>query len=432
MSAAPPSFPGPDARTILMRFGPMIYGPTALYSFGQGAMLPLLPILAVHLGASLSVAALVPAGIVVGQLCGNIPAGWLVSRVGERATMMIATAGSLIAAAVMLVADFWGLLALGAFIVGLFAAAFALARHSFMTTRVPYAVRSRALATLGGAFRLGAFTGPFVAAGLLGVFHDERATIWFFAAVLLLVGLLVSFGPDPERTLIREQRTARNGTVEDTGEPVTGSIPTNERVGVWRTMWQYREVLSRLGTAAACLAAVRAARPAVLPLWGVSIGLDSQTISLVVGIAGALDFALFYVGGQVTDRYGRLYAIVPSLVLMGASLVLLSTTHDLDSSALWFGVCSIVLGVGNGLSSGILLTLGADVAPERDPAAFLGSWRTLSDTGGAATPLVISGVTALASLSVATGIVGAVGLIGAVAFLRWVPRYAPGPQPGDR
>ncbi|WP_408631062.1 MFS transporter [Microbacterium halophytorum] len=430
MTAAPPSSPGPDARTVLLRFGPMIYGPTALYSFGQGAVLPLLPILAVHLGASLSVAALVPAGIVVGQLCGNIPAGWLVSRVGERTTMIIAAAGSLVACAVMLFAEFWGLLALGALLVGLFAAAFALARHTFMTTRVPYSVRSRALAALGGAFRLGAFTGPFVAAALLGVFHDERAAIWFFAAVLVLVGLLVAFGPDPERTLIRQESAAREEVVEDTGEAVTGSIPTAERVGVWRTMRRNREVLSRLGLAAASLAAVRAARPAILPLWGVSLGLDSQTIALVVGVSGAIDFALFYVSGQITDRFGRLASTLPALGLMGASLLLLSFTHGLEDAALWFGVCAIVLGVGNGLSSGILLTIGADIAPEREPAAFLGSWRTITDAGGASTPLLISGVTALASLSVATGIVGAVGLLGALAFLRWVPRYAPGPPRG--
>nr|WP_087054647.1 MFS transporter [Microbacterium sp. JB110]RCS62138.1 MFS transporter [Microbacterium sp. JB110]SJM53538.1 Probable transporter [Frigoribacterium sp. JB110] len=406
----------------------MIYGPTALYSFGQGAVLPLLPIIAVDLGASLAVAALAPAGIVVGQLCGNIPAGWLVSRVGERRTMMLAALGSILGCVVMLLAPVWSVLALGALTVGFFAAAFALARHTFMTTRVPIRFRARALATLGGAFRLGAFSGPFVAAGLLALFGAEQSSIWFFAIVLVFVGLLVTFGPDPESRL----SPGRNGTrrasreVEDTGEPVTGSITVPERTGVWRTMWRYRAVLSRLGAAAACLAAVRAARQSVLPLWGVSIGLDSQTIALVVGVAGALDFALFYVSGHVTDRFGRLWAVVPSSLLMGAALVCLSLTHDLDSAALWFGVFAIVVGVGNGLSSGILLTLGADVAPAEDPAAFLGSWRTLSDAGGASTPLIVSGITAVASLSFATAIVGAIGLLGAFAFVRWVPRYAPG------
>jgi MFS family permease len=190
-------------------------------------------------------------------------------------------------------------------------------------------------------------------------------------------------------------------------------------------MWRHRRVLSTLGLAAASLSAVRSARQVVLPLWGVSIGLDAQTIALVVGISGAIDFALFYASGQVMDRFGRLWAALPAMVLMGAGFIALSLTHDLPQAAMWFAMFAAVLGVGNGLSSGILLTLGADVAPKSDPAAFLGSWRTLTDAGGAVAPLVVSALAAVASLAVATGVMGAIGLLGALAFVRWVPRYVP-------
>jgi hypothetical protein len=92
---------------------------------------------------------------------------------------------------------------------------------------------------------------------------------------------------------------------------------------------------------------------------------------------------------------------------------------------MWFAMFAAVLGVGNGLSSGILLTLGADVAPQSEPAAFLGSWRTLTDAGGAAAPLIVSAITALSSLALATGAMGVLGLLGAGAFVRWVPRFVP-------
>ncbi|HEX5857343.1 MAG TPA: MFS transporter, partial [Microbacterium sp.] len=107
----------------------------------------------------------------------------------------------------------------------------------------------------------------------------------------------------------------------------------------------------------------------------------------------------------------------------------LAFTHDLADAELWFGVFAMILGVGNGLSSGMLLTLGADVAPREDPAPFLGSWRTLTDAGGAITPLIVSGLTAAFSLALATGFVGIVGLLGAVAFVRWVPRFVPRQRP---
>ena len=233
---------------------------------------------------------------------------------------------------------------------------------------------------------------------------------------------LVLFGPDPEEQALT---TSSAPLVEDSGEAVTGSIPVHERQGVFRTMWRNRGVLSRLGFAAAMLSAVRSARQVVLPLWGVSIGMDASTIALVIGVAGAIDFALFYASGQVMDRFGRLWAALPAMVLMGTGFLALAFTHESADAVLWFGMLAAVLGVGNGLSSGILLTLGADVAPQGEPASFLGSWRTLTDAGGAASPLLFSAIAAVSTLSVATGAIGVIGLLGALGFLRWIPRFVP-------
>jgi hypothetical protein len=331
-------------------------------------------------------------------------------------------------------------------VIGFSAAAFGLARHSFMTTRIALPFRARSLSLLGGTFRLGMFVGPFIAAALLIVFDAEQAAVWFFAVTLAASIVLVLAGPDPERAVPlaeadtapdpasqTEADTVAGSTAEaldeaggDTGEAVTGSLPLPARpAGVFRTMWRHRGVLGRLGLAAASLSAIRSARQVVLPLWGVSLGLDAQTIALVVGISGAIDFALFYASGQVMDRFGRLWAALPATVLMGSGFVALSVTHDLVQANMWFAMFAAVLGVGNGLSSGILLTLGADVAPQQDPAPFLGSWRTLTDAGGAAAPLLISAITALVSLPVAVGAMGAIAALGAVGFIRWVPRYVP-------
>ena len=71
----------PDSiRGVLWRFAPVIYGPTVLFALGEGAMIPLLPVFASQLGADVPAAALVASALVVGQLCGNIPAGWAVAR----------------------------------------------------------------------------------------------------------------------------------------------------------------------------------------------------------------------------------------------------------------------------------------------------------------------------------------------------------------
>lgn len=418
-----------SASTVLRQFGPMVYLPTILFSMGEGAVIPLIPVIAANMGADVAAAALVASALVIGQLCGNLPAGWAVARIGERFTMVIAGVISMIAVVGMVLAPVIAVFAASVFLLGFCAAAFGLARHAFMTTRVPLEFRARSLSLLGGSFRLGIFVGPFVTAALLQVFGDEHAATWFFLGCLVVMVLLVLFGPDPEKT--NPPVVNHSPLAEDSGEAVSGSIPTFERVGIFRTMWRFRGVLRRLGLAAASLSAVRSARQVVLPLWGVSLGLDAQTIALVVGVSGAIDFALFYASGQVMDRFGRLWAAMPAMVLMGTGFLVLSVTHDGEAAVLWFGMLAAVLGVGNGLSSGILLTLGADVAPAQDPAPFLGSWRTLTDAGGAAAPLIVSGVTAIASLSVASAVVGVIGLLGAAGFIRWIPRFSPRSSPDD-
>jgi len=418
-------------RNVLVRFAPMIYGPTLLFAVGEGAVIPLIPVIANRLGADVALAALVAAALVVGQLCGNIPAGWAVARFGERVTMGVAGIVVLAGLLGIVFAQSLAFFTAAVFLIGFCAASFALARHSFMTTRVPLTFRARALSLLGGTFRLGMFVGPFISAALLAVFGTETASIVFFAVCQVATILLVFFGPDPEKAVPvgAGSPTRRGGgdsrDAEDTGEPVTGAIPTVERVGVFRTMWRFRGVLARLGLAASSLSAVRSARQVVLPLWGVSLGLDAGTIAVVVGVSGAIDFALFYASGQVMDRFGRLWAALPAMILMGAGFFALSFTHDLASAAMWYAMFAAVLGVGNGLSSGILLTLGADVAPPTDPAAFLGSWRTLTDAGGAVAPLIVSALTAVASLSVGVGAMGLIAVLGAAGFIRWVPRYVP-------
>ncbi len=420
---------------ILKRFAPMIYGPTILFALGEGAVIPLLPVLATKMGADLAASSLVVTALVIGQLCGNLPAGWAVGRFGERLTMIASSLITLGGALALIFAPSIGMLMLSALIIGFSAAAFGLARHAFMTTRVPLYFRARALSLLGGSFRFGMFIGPFVTAALLSLFHTEYASVWFFVVCALAVIALVTFGPDPEKIAAAATPEPRGTTTTtpddvDTGELIsTGSIPTvAPHQGVFRTMLNHRSVLFRLGLTAASLSGLRSARQALLPLWGVSLGLDAQSIALIVGISGAIDFALFYASGQVMDRFGRLWAALPATVLMGAGFLALSLTHDLTEATMWFGVFAMMLGVGNGLSSGILLTLGADTAPQHDPAPYLGSWRMMTDGGATVAPLVITALTAAASLPVAAAAMGLLGVFGAVGFARYIPRFVPRPD----
>ena len=398
-----------------------VYLPTALFSLAEGALIPLVPVLASNVGAGLALAGFVGGLFMLGTLAGDIPAGWLVSRIGERNAMLwasfLAIIGMLVAASAPSVLA----LAIGVFLIGAANSVFALARHSFLTTFVPMSHRARALSTLGGVFRGGFFIGPFVSAGLIVLF-GESAVVWASIAATAATIAVLLLLKDPESSFgalrgLREERAAAH--VPEPGEPIA-----NTR-NVFATLWSFRSVYVRIGIGAAILNALRSARMVVLPLWAVAIGVSAPDTALVIGIAGAIDFALFYPSGQLMDRFGRLWSALPSLILMALAFILLAFTANVANAATWFVVVAMVLAVANGFSAGVVLTFSADLAPRGNPAPFLSGFRLTTDAGAATAPLLVAGLTSLVSLPFAVGAVGALGFVGAWMLGRWVPRLLP-------
>ncbi|GEP26554.1 MULTISPECIES: MFS transporter [Cryobacterium] len=403
--------------------------PTLLFSIGEGAIIPLIPLVATDLGASLAIAGVIAAMVMLGELVGDIPSGWIVSRIGERNAMIWASALTIGAVIVCIVAPNPLVLGLGIFLVGLATAIFALARHAFMTNYVPLVYRARALSTLGGVFRAGWFVGPFLSAGLIHLTGGTQAVFWVFIICCVAASATLLLLPDPSKTFATP---SADTTIFDATDTSTGAIsstgtarPAVPVQGLFQTIWSHRGVLLRLGTGAGLIGAMRASRTVMLPLWAVSIGISAPDTALIIGIAGGIDFALFYVSGQIMDRFGRIWSALPSMIGLGAGHLALAFTHDLPSNVGWFIGVAMFLSLANGVGSGLLMTLGADLAPRPNPAPFLGAWRFTADFGSAAAPLAVAGITALVSLSVASGVMGAIGLCGAVLLRRYIPRYAP-------
>jgi MFS family permease len=396
--------------------------PTLLFSIGEGAIIPIIPIAAGNLGAGLAVAGFISSMVMLGELAGDIPSGWVVSRFGERASMIAAAVVAILGVFVCLLApNYWVLMA-GIFVVGLATAVFALARHAFMTTYVPAQFRARALSTLGGIFRAGWFVGPLIASLVIALTGSIQSVFWIFiisclGSVVVLIAL-----PDPEKMFGPSPVVATEG-----GPPMTaGEEEAEERTaGLFRTIWTFRAVLARMGTGVALIGAIRSARTVLMPLWAVSIGISESNTALIIGIAGAVDFALFYASGQIMDRWGRMWSALPSMLGLGAGFVVLSFTHDLDARVAWYVGVSIFLSMANGIGSGIIMTLGADLAPKDTPAPFLGAWRFAGDAGQAAAPLLVSLLTALVSIAFASGVMGVLGFVGAGVLARYIPRFVP-------
>lgn len=400
--------------------GPLLLStflPTLLFSIGEGAIIPLLPAAAGDLGATLALAGLVAGMIMIGELAGDIPSGWIVSRIGERGAMLSASGASILGLVVCVLSTSWVGLTLGVFVIGLATAVFALARHAFMTSFVPVSHRARALSALAGAFRAGWLIGPFLAAGVVHLTGSIESVLWvhIFCCIAAVVVLLLV--PDPATVLRRAQAAVPDAVALD---PVPESAQS-----LLATVREHRGVLARMGSGAAVIGALRASRTLILPLWAVSIGLAETDTAIIIGVAGALDFALFYAGGQLMDRFGRGATAIPSMIGLGLGHLALAASVLAADPVPWFVAVACVLAAANGIGSGILMTIGADLAPRADPAPFLGAFRFTGDAGNAAAPIVVSALTAAVSLPFAAVAMGVLGLAGAGVLSRWIPRYLP-------
>ena len=395
--------------------------PTLLFSTGAAAIVPVIPTIADGLGATLAIAGFVVALLLIGELVGNIPSGWLVARIGERPAMIGACGLTVVALVIALLASNPVALGFAMFLIGLADAVFSLARHAFMTSFVPIAYRARALSTVGGVFRFASFLGPVIAAGVIYLTGLVGSALWVTVVAAVAAAIVLVALPDPTTSfgLVRtewiEGRRMREGE----------ALVAKESNSLFRTIAANRGVLARLGLGAALVSAARSSRMVILPLWAVSIGVGDVQTALIIGIAGAVDFALFYTSGQIMDRFGRLAGAVPSMVGLGLGHLMLAFTHDVSGAVVWFIVAAMVLAVANGFGSGLLMTLGADLADRANPAPFLGAWRFTGNLGGASSPLLIAGVTAVASISLAAGAIGAVAIAGTFVLVRYIPRYVP-------
>ncbi len=372
------------------------YGPSVLFGLAEGAMLPVIALSAIDRGASVSTAAFIAALIGIGSILTNIPSGMLATSIGERLSMVIAAGLSALGLIFCILPFGLWVYGSGVFLIGAASSVFSLARQSYLTEMVPVAMRARALSTLGGSMRVGIFVGPFLGAAVMHFFGIASA---YVVALIAVIGSgAIAYGvPDLDN---RERDRVASAQVTT--------------IGMLRRYWR---VFITLGTGIVLLSAIRQTRQIVIPLWAHHIGLSSASASMIYGIAGAIDAATFYPAGKVMDHYGRRAVAVPCTVVMCVSFLLMPLTHGFTTLVL----VSLLMGMANGIGSGIVMTLGADVSPSVGRPTFLGLWRELADAGSGIGPVILSTVTAAWTLGGGIVVSGLVGLAAAAALWRWIP-----------
>jgi len=375
-----------------------IYIPAFSMSLCRGLVLPIMPLFALSFEVSYAMVGVLLAAEGVGNLLFDIPAGTLVARLGRKRSMMI---GAVIMGATALAMAQATLLWEAAgyrFVSGIGMALWNIARHAYITEMVATGVRGRTNAGLGGLGRIAGFVAP-VAGGILAERMGLQAPFVVYAA-LSVAGFVSAWIWIPM------------------DEASTKPSQDAALIRLWQVLRSQGRVLLAAGSGSLMAQMIRAARNVVIPLVAaVHLGLDASDVGLIVSLSYAVDMLMFWPAGVIMDRFGRKWAYVPSFILQSAAMACVPLADGFGT------LCAAAMGMGlaNGLGSGTMLTLGADLAPKDAPGEFLGIWRFIGDSGHAAAPLIVGRAADLLGLAGTPFLVAFIGLGGAAILGFWVP-----------
>lgn len=377
-----------------------IYVPSLLMAVSNQGMMLVLPLYALHITGDPAYAALVMALRGIGVLLLDVPAGMLAARFGDKGISMgglICNMATLAGLAVW--ADPWaiGVLAMAQ---GGGAAAWLLGRQSYMTDASPPATWGRAIAVVAGLNRGGALLGP-LAGGVVAEWLGYPAAFLAGALLSAIAAIVMLFHAHRLRPTAKPDATPS--------------------ASIGRIVLDHRHVFATAGFVGLALQLMRAARQLLVPLFGTLIGLDAGTIGFVYSLSAVLDVALSYPAGIAMDRLGRRWTGIPCMLVYIVGLVALPLAQGL------YGLVagSLILGLANGISTGIVMVMGMDLAPPGDRNQFLGVWRLIGDVGGVGGPLLTGALAGAASLALASFTVAGIGAAGLIVFMYLVPETQP-------
>jgi MFS family permease len=391
------------------------YLPSLLLAVSTGLVAPVLPLWAKDLTLSYGLIGLILGGQGLGMLLGDLPAGVLAKRLGQKRAMLLGVACT----ALSTVALFWVRsvpAALAArLLAGFGTALYSVARHAYVAAAVQSGSRGRAISLFGGLMRIGRFLGPLVG-GVIGAAVGLRYTF-------LLYGLGGALAMAAMALFVRAPAAGRGAQ--------NGPARTQHKGSIGALLRAHWRVLAPAGMGQLFAQTIRAGRSAIVPLYAADvIGLDVQQIGLIVSLSSAIDMSLFVPAGLLMDRLGRKFAIVPSFAIQALGMALV----PLASSFYGLLGVTLLIGFGNGLGSGTMMTLGADLSPPESRDEFLGIWRLIGDGGHAGGPYLVGQVAEWVTLPMSALVMAGAGLAAALIFALLVPetlkkRQPDAPQP---
>ena len=214
-----------EPRSILRH--PLVlsfYLPSLLLAVSSGLVLPVLPLWAKDLRVSYQLIGLVLSGQGIGMLLGDLPAGVLARRLGQKRAMLLGVACTALSTAALFWVRSVPAALLSRLLAGFGTALYGVARHAYVAGAVSSGSRGRAISLFGGLMRIGRFVGP-LAGGVVAAAYGLPATflaygiVGVLALIVMAVFVRVADAADApgEQAPARRQNGARRAVVRRCG-----------------------------------------------------------------------------------------------------------------------------------------------------------------------------------------------------------------------
>ncbi len=342
-----------------------LYIPSMVMSFGQGMVLPTVPVLAAHFQVTIGVAAQIVTAQLIGRVLILIPAGVLIDRFGRRPMLIagpvIIGVGALLTA---LAPSFWLLLA-AQVIIGAGANLWQTSREIAAIDLVRPEQRGRLMSGFMGMGSVGTSIGPLLGGWMTQTF-SFHAVFWTYAAMALAT-LLISF------------------TIPETAARAHSAKPPAFSLGSMKDIdpyWRPTFVALIFNSFAAFMRS--SLTNAMLPLYaGSMLGYSPVEVGTLFTGMGVVNFIMIVPTGIISDSWGRKAVVVPSAVFGALAFLGIPLFRDLLPLALLSGL----LGLSNGLGLGSMASYAYDVIPPESRGRMQAFRRTIGETGGVLGPV---------------------------------------------
>jgi MFS family permease len=348
-----------------------------LFNLGQGVLRPTLPLyLRTVFAANYRMVTLIPVVFGAGKWVASLPTGYLLDRLGRRRLMV----GGLILIALSDVgsamASTFGVFLILRALAGVGWAAFSTVATTTMVDQSSVGRRGRAVSFLLMSEALGLLLGT-AAGGWLYQGVSVASPFAFEAACMLAAAVAAA-----RWALLVAPRSPAPEGARDRG--LLGAVLSTPGVLLMG--------LTNAGLIAIQVGVLVFLFPLYLANRG---GLAPGTVGLFVSLSVLGRLVALWLGGSVSDRWGRVRLLIPGLLVYAAllgSVPLL--THPIP-----LGLWSVALGSAAGFVAPLPTALIGDRVPPGLQAVAIGWLRTLTDTGQIVGPLAMGALADAVDLS---------------------------------